>query len=239
MRRSRQSKGFFKDFPPNSQVFSRYYTIVRFTKLKKYDKICKACFWTWGGTMRVITGSARGCRLKTPKGQATRPTADRIKESLFNILGRRSLGAQVLDLFAGTGALGLEALSRGAAAAVFVDHVTAPLLRENAERTHLSERAEILRGDALRVLGRLGGQGRSFDLIFCDPPYRLGLWEKALVSVDRAGLLAPAGLMVVEHGADEDVLPLLSALQRVRSERYGKTTQLSFFERLRLQGGEA
>lgn len=189
--------------------------------------------------MRVITGSARGCRLKAPKGQATRPTADRIKESLFNILGRRPLGAQVLDLFAGTGALGLEALSRGAEAAVFVDNATAPLLRENAERTHLAERAEIFRGDALGVLDRLGAQGRSFDLIFCDPPYHLGLWEKALASVDRAGLLAPAGLMVVEHGADENVLPLLFALHCVRSERYGKTTQLSFFAKMRLPGGEA
>ena len=179
--------------------------------------------------MRIITGTARGCRLKTPKGEATRPTADRIKESLFNILGRRVEAAHVLDLFAGTGALGLEALSRGAASALFVDERTASLIEENAAKTRLLERAEIVRADVLRILTRLGGAGRSFDLIFCDPPYRQGLWEKVLSSVDREGLLAPDGCMIVEHGAEEEALPALENLRCVREERYGKTTRLRFF----------
>ncbi|MGP1408590.1 16S rRNA (guanine(966)-N(2))-methyltransferase RsmD [Selenomonas sp.] len=181
--------------------------------------------------MRIITGKARGCRLKTPKGEATRPTADRIKESLFNILGRRVEEACVLDLFAGTGALGLEALSRGAASALFVDERTTPLIEENAAKTRLSARAEIVRGDALRVLARLGALGRSFDLIFCDPPYQRGFWEKALSSVDREGLLAPDGCMIVEHGTDEEELPALKELRCVREESYGKTTRLRFFVR--------
>lgn len=184
--------------------------------------------------MRIITGTARGCRLKTPKGEATRPTADRIKESLFNILGRRVEESRVLDLFAGTGALGLEALSRGAVSALFVDARTTPLIEENAKKTRLSARAEIVGADVLRVLPRLGGAGRSFDLIFCDPPYRLGLWEKALLAVDREGLLAPDGCMIVEHGAEEEELPTLLDLRCVREERYGKTTRLRFFAR----GGE-
>ena len=179
--------------------------------------------------MRIITGTARGCRLKTPKGEATRPTADRIKESLFNILGRRVEAAHVLDLFAGTGALGLEALSRGAASALFVDERTASLIEENAAKTRLLERAEIVCADVLRILTRLGGAGRSFDLIFCDPPYRQGLWEKVLSSVDREGLLAPDGCMIVEHGAEEEALPALKNLRCVREERYGKTTRLRFF----------
>ena len=179
--------------------------------------------------MRIITGTARGCRLKTPKGEATRPTADRIKESLFNILGRRVEAAHVLDLFAGTGALGLEALSRGAASALFVDERTASLIEENATKTRLLERAEVVRADVLRILTRLGGAGRSFDLIFCDPPYRQGLWEKVLSSVDREGLLAPGGCMIVEHGAEEEALPALENLRCVREERYGKTTRLRFF----------
>lgn len=180
--------------------------------------------------MRIITGTARGCRLKTPKGEATRPTADRIKESLFNILGRRVEEARVLDLFAGTGALGLEALSRGAASALFVDERTASLIEENAAKTRLLEHAEVVRADALRVLARLGALGRSFDLIFCDPPYRRGLWEKALSSVDRGGLLTPDGCMIVEHGTEE-ALPALQNLRCVREEIYGRTTQLRFFTR--------
>ena len=181
--------------------------------------------------MRIITGTARGCRLKTPKGEATRPTADRIKESLFSILGRRVEEARVLDLFAGTGALGLEALSRGAASALFVDERTSALIEENARHTRLSERAEIVRGDALRILTRLGAQGRAFDLIFCDPPYRRGLWEKALSSVDREGLLAPGGCMIVENATEETVLPPLEVLRCVREESYGKTTRLRFWAR--------
>ena len=183
--------------------------------------------------MRIITGTARGCRLKTPKGEATRPTADRIKESLFNILGRRVEEARVLDLFAGTGALGLEALSRGAASALFVDERTASLIEENAAKTRLLEHAEVVRADALHVLARLGALGRSFDLIFCDPPYRRGLWEKALSSVDREGLLAPGGCMIVENAAEETALPPLDVLRCVREEGYGKTTRLRFWVRAR------
>lgn len=181
--------------------------------------------------MRIITGTARGCRLKTPKGETTRPTADRIKESLFNILGRRVEEAHVLDLFAGTGALGLEALSRGASSALFVDERTASLIEENAVKARLFDRAEIVRGDALRVLCRLGTLERSFDLIFCDPPYRRGLWEKALSSVDREGLLSPDGCMIVEHGTEEEELPTLENLHCVREETYGRTTRLRFFSR--------
>ena len=189
--------------------------------------------------MRIITGTARGCRLKTPRGEATRPTADRIKESLFNILGRRIEEAHVLDLFAGTGALGLEALSRGAASALFVDEKTASLIEKNAVKTRLLKRAEIVRADVLCILSRLGKQGRSFDLIFCDPPYRRGLWEKALSSVDREGLLAPDGCMIVEHGTEEEELPILEDLHCVRDESYGRTTRLRFFASGGGRGGEA
>ena len=122
--------------------------------------------------MRIITGSARGCRLKTPKGQATRPTSDRIKESLFNILGSKVYGRKVLDIFAGTGNLGLEALSRGAASACFVDQATAALIRENAVHTRLKDRATVHGGDVFAQLTRFEQGGASFDLIFCDPPYR-------------------------------------------------------------------
>jgi len=179
--------------------------------------------------MRIITGSARGCRLKTPKGLDTRPTADRIKESLFNILNFEIPGRQVLDVFAGTGALGLEALSRGAERAVFVDQATDSLIRENAEHTHLADRSEVLRGDVFQIMQRLSSAGRRFDLVFCDPPYRKGLWEKALVFLDERELLLPEAIVVVEHGMDENDRPQLQRLHLVRSQTYGATTQLSIF----------
>ena len=180
--------------------------------------------------MRIITGSAKGARLKTPKGQDTRPTADRIKESLFNILGQMVQGRTVLDIFAGTGNLGLEALSRGAARAVLVDKATAPLMRENAVHTRLADRTEIMGGDAYSVLARLEAQGKRFGLIFCDPPYHRGLWEKALKFLDESQVLSPEGILVVEHGADENDLPELQRLRRVLNKGYGHTTQLSFFQ---------
>ena len=182
--------------------------------------------------MRIITGSARGCRLKTPHGQeTTRPTSDRVKESLFNILGQMVLDRKVLDIFAGTGNLGLEALSRGAASAVMVDRATADLIRDNAKLTRLQDKVEVRSGDVLAELSRLQASGRQFDLIFCDPPYHLGLWEKALCTIDASeGLMAKNGILIIEHGADEDVQPELSKLTRVMNRRYGHTTQLSFYQ---------
>ncbi len=189
--------------------------------------------------MRIITGSARGCKLKTPKGQDTRPTADRIKESLFNILGMQVYEKQVLDIFAGTGNLGLEALSRGAVSAVFVDQATDALIRENAEHTHLLQRTEIFRGDVFRHLQRLLAEKRKFDLVFCDPPYHKGLWERALSWLDTETILTQDALVVVEHGKDENELPPLQRLKLIRNQSYGSTTQLSIFRyQMKFAGGE-
>ncbi len=181
--------------------------------------------------MRIITGTARGCRLKTPKGQGTRPTADRIKESLFNILGNRVWDRQILDAFAGTGALGLEALSRGAAHAVFIDQTTTALIQDNADHTHLQEKAEILRGDVFAALQRLAQSDRAFDIIFCDPPYHKGLWERALQFFDQSPVAAPGSLIIIEHGKDENDFPLLQSLGKIRSQCYGATTQLTIFQK--------
>ena len=188
--------------------------------------------------MRIITGRAKGCRLKTPKGQETRPTADRIKESVFNILGDKVYGRNVLDLFAGTGSLGLEALSRGAAHAVLVDQATSAILRENALHTRLEECSEVWKGDVFSAMARMAGEQRVFDLVFCDPPYRRGLWEKVLSFLDASDLFAENGILVVEHGADEADIPALNSLVCVRGERYGHTTRLSFFQRRSYVGGD-
>ena len=180
--------------------------------------------------MRIITGTAKGCNLKTPKGMSTRPTSDRVKESLFSILGGEVEGTRVLDIFAGTGALGLEALSRGAREAVFIDMATDKVIRENAQHCRLSDRAESLKGDVLAQLNRLSVQGRRFDLVFCDPPYHEGLWQKAISWLDDNELLAPRALVVLERGGENEPLPELKRLKLLKNQRYGNTTQIDFLE---------
>ena len=171
--------------------------------------------------MRIITGSARGTRLKSPAGDGTRPTADRTREALFSMLGRRVVDARVLDLFAGTGALALEALSRGAASAVLVDRTTHAILAENAARTKLAGRAEIRRGDVYAVAAELAREGRTFDLIFADPPYAHGDNARVLEAAGRGALLAAGGLLVLEQGAGEEIVPQAGALRMMRERRYG------------------
>ena len=171
--------------------------------------------------MRIITGSARGTRLKSPAGDGTRPTADRTREALFSMLGSRVVDARVLDLFAGTGALALEALSRGAASAVLVDRTTHAILAENAARTKLAGRAEIRRGDVYAVAAELAREGRTFDLIFADPPYAHGDNARVLEATARGALLAAGGLLVLEQGAGEEIVPQAGALRMMRERRYG------------------
>jgi len=179
--------------------------------------------------MRIITGSARGCRLKAPPGEDTRPTADRTREALFSMLGGRVVDADVLDLFAGTGALALEALSRGAARAVMIDRITHDILSENARRTKLAARAEIRRGDVYGHVAQLAREGRVFDLIFADPPYAKGEAERILRVVDAGGLLAAGGLFVLEQGAGEAVTENAGALSLTRERRYG-AARICFYE---------
>lgn len=183
--------------------------------------------------MRIIAGSARGTRLKTLRGTSTRPTADRIKESLFSVLSSRGLisGRRVLDMFSGTGALALEALSRGADSAAAIDKSTGWLIRENGEIARLSERLEVINGDVLAVLERLIIKSRHFDLIFSDPPYGKGLTEKALVLLAKGGLLSDGGVICAEVAAEEEILPP-DGLEVLRQLSYGKTTKILLLERV-------
>ncbi len=181
--------------------------------------------------MRIIAGEARGRRLQTLKGSATRPTADRVKESLFSILGPRCAGALVLDLYAGTGNLGLEALSRGAHKAVFVDASEAAVrvIRSNISELGYADRAEVQRSDAQGAVGRLGAAAAKFDLVFLDPPYEQGLIIPTLQAIVRAGILADSGVIIAEHSRREEVGPA-SELSIRRQERYGDTV-LTFMQR--------
>lgn len=175
--------------------------------------------------MRIITGSAKGIKLKAPQGLDTRPTADRVKESVFNILGDIVVDACVLDIFAGTGNLGLEALSRGAKSATFVDQGTESIgiIKENAHHTKLVEHTEIHRSDVLRALDKFLQTGRSFDLLFCDPPYEKGFVQAVLEKLDKHPILTPNAIVVIEHSRHEPIQDEWENLQLRRTERYGAT----------------
>ncbi len=171
--------------------------------------------------MRVIAGTAGGLRLATLPGSATRPTLDRVRESLFAILAPRLEGARVLDLYAGTGALGIEALSRGAASCRFVDAEPRALsvVRENLRRTRLETAAEVSRLRLPGGLAQLRSEG-PYDIALLDPPYAEAPWEALLTGL--LDLLAAQGLAVCEHACRAPV-PLLPGWRQVRSAQYGQT----------------
>lgn len=171
--------------------------------------------------MRVITGSARGKRLKELEGMETRPTTDRVKEGLFSAIQFEIEGRKVLDLFAGTGQLGIEALSRGAASCVFVDRRadTVKLVRENLKLTELSDRARVVAGDSMEYLST---QREKFDLIFLDPPYEAGLLESALAQIARFDILTPHGIIAAEAPSDKTLPALAAPYRSSRTYRYGK-----------------
>ena len=168
--------------------------------------------------MRIISGEFRNRILVAPEGQNTRPTAERAREAVFSILQNRLYGSVVLDLFAGSGAMGLEALSRGSARAVLVESDRAALraIRENVRKLRVEARAEILGLDFTAALGRARG---PFDLVFLDPPYGKGLIPQALKLLREQRLLASDALLVAEH---EEDLPRIPGYEVVKNRRYGR-----------------
>lgn len=173
--------------------------------------------------MRVAAGEAKGRRLRVPRGVAARPTQDRVREAIFNALGARVVDADVLDLFAGVGTLGIEALSRGARRAVFVelDARTAAALRANLNTAGVRDRAEVWRQDALRAVRRLAERGDRFDLVFLDPPYRSGWLLRALRVLATSSVLRDTGLVVAEGARGEPVET--EGLRVVWQRTYGDT----------------
>jgi len=170
--------------------------------------------------MRVITGSARGRRLLELEGLETRPTAGRVKEGVFSALQFGIEGRRVLDLFAGTGQMGIECLSRGAASAVFVDRRkdATEIVKKNLALAGLADRARVVNGDSLEFLK---GTGERFDLAFLDPPYASGLLEEAMERLAGFDILAPCGIIVAEHPADR-ALRAPASCRLLRAYRYGK-----------------
>ena len=187
--------------------------------------------------MRVITGSARGMTLKTLDGISTRPTTDRIKETLFNVIQSDIAGSRVLDLFAGSGALGIEALSRGAEKAVFVDKSSEAVscISRNLRKTRFdgADRSLVLQCEFDRAVMRLSDRKESFDLIFIDPPYGLGLEYQSLMKLFDAGLIEDDALVVVEEAKEHDPEALLSLpLELIKTKEY--KTNRHYFLRVRL-----
>ncbi len=181
--------------------------------------------------MRIIAGSAKGTRLVPPADRSTRPTLDRVREACFSILGPVVPGARFLDLFAGTGANGLEALSRGAAHADFVesDRGAREILDQNVARTRMAERATVHGFELPNGLRRLRGAA-PYDIVYADPPYAFDAVPSLLAAIDDLDLLTPDGVVVLEHATRTPSLDRAGELQRVRDAAYGETT-LSFYRR--------
>ena len=170
--------------------------------------------------MRVISGSARGRMLDAVPGKNTRPTTDKVKESVFNILQFRLYDAAMLDLFAGTGQMGIEALSRGAAECVFIDRRAdaVKLIQENLALCRLADRARVRQGDALPYLR----SGEKFDIVFLDPPYASGLLQQALTDIAAFDICRPHGIIVAESAADTVLPDMPAPYSLYREYKYGK-----------------
>ena len=179
--------------------------------------------------VRVISGSARGLKLNTPGDDRVRPTTDRVKESMFNIVQDWVYDSQVLDLFAGSGALGIEALSRGASQAVFCDNSldSIKILKSNIEKARVADRSQIVSGDFKRCLRDMGAKNQSFDMIFVDPPYYKGLFEEVLDTIRACKILKKDGIVIVEHDAKRPI-GQVEGLEVYKEKKYG-ITMLTFY----------
>jgi 16S rRNA (guanine(966)-N(2))-methyltransferase RsmD len=187
--------------------------------------------------MRIIAGAFRGRRLQSPKDKEIRPTIDRVREAVFSIIAAQVQGARALDLFAGTGAMGLEALSRGASFCIFVDQGAQALrlIRENIELCGAQEKSRLIQGTVSSVIKRLGAENEVFDLIFMDPPYGKGYLEEAL---ELAESIAGGETLVIAEHHIKDESPQVSGIwQKDRERRYGDTliSVYSRFERVERQ----
>lgn len=173
--------------------------------------------------MRIIGGEARGRRIKAGRGRRVRPTADRVKETIFNLIGDEAVRGRVLDLFAGSGNLGLEALSRGAVRAVFLDSSSSAtsVVEQNLQALGFEDRAEVIRKDVFKSIPLLAKRHEKFELIFVDPPYGRGLARRTVDLLRRFPLLEEHGMLVLEHSRREVIEPRW--LLTYRQKAFGET----------------
>jgi len=190
------------------------------------------------GRLRIIAGALKGRKLHTLEGETVRPTAERVREALFDILGDRILDADFLDVYAGTGAVGIEALSRGCASATFIEkqREVVNVLRLNLEALdHLAGRARVLPHDVARSVAVLEREGRRFDVVYLDPPYAGGELERALRLLSRSMLVRDSSILVAEHESDT-IAPRPERLEPFRTAVYGRAA-LTFYRALTSPGG--
>jgi 16S rRNA (guanine966-N2)-methyltransferase len=180
--------------------------------------------------VRVIAGALKGRRLVTPRGATTRPTTDQVRIALMDTLGPWLPDARLLDLFAGAGGVGFEALSRGAAHATFVERDPRAIaaLVENIRTLDLESRTSVARGDVARQLDRLAGEARRFEIVFLDPPYTTDDGERVLAALGDGAVVAPAGIVIAQHMTKRRPAPEYGVLRAFRDRRFGETT-LTFF----------
>ena len=179
--------------------------------------------------MRIISGTARGRSLAAPAGMGTRPTQDHVRESLFNIIRWDVQDSKVLDLFAGTGALSLEAVSRGAEHAVMIDmdREACSVIKKNMETTRLGDKCRLIARDYRQAMDQLAREGEKFDLVFIDPPYKMENTGEMCAALYDKGLLCDAFLIVVEHR--RGMAPLLDErFEAFDLRKYGETTEITF-----------
>jgi 16S rRNA (guanine966-N2)-methyltransferase len=184
--------------------------------------------------VRIIAGTARGRRLKAPRDQSIRPTADRVRQSIFDALGQSMNGESVLDLFAGTGALALEAVSRGAERAVMVDQSpeACQLCLDNAEVLGFGDRVKVLRSNIDPAIGQLAGQGARFTLVFADPPYAQKVCKPLLELLENSTILAPGARLMIEHSRREAAPDGVGSLVCQDSRRFGDTMASFYAKRM-------
>ena len=182
-------------------------------------------------TLRVISGKARGLKLDSPKNQDVRPTTDRVKESLFNIINPYIRESNILDLFAGTGSLGIECLSRGAKNCVFVDKSkdSINIIKSNVKKARVENESTILNIDFKDAVKRLSSQNQKFDVIFMDPPYYENMFIECLKIIDELNLLYEDGIIIVEHDTKDLFDESIGNLVKSRDKKYGNTT-LTFYK---------
>lgn len=187
--------------------------------------------WQNGAYVRVIAGIYRGRKLYSPAGDAIRPTADKVKGAVFSMLGEAVVGAEIIDLFAGTGALGIEALSRGASRCLFCDvsPQSLALVKRNLDAIGVGN-AEIVRGDFKRALMRIGCAGSTRRILFADPPYSAGYYDEIMQIVIGCDIINEGGFVVFERSADNPSADYES-FEKLRARKYGKTG-IDLYERV-------
>ncbi|MBR3299061.1 MAG: 16S rRNA (guanine(966)-N(2))-methyltransferase RsmD [Clostridia bacterium] len=192
--------------------------------------------------MRIIAGSARGRSIEAPKGRDTRPTLDRVREAIFGMVQFDVEDASVLDLFAGSGALGLEALSRGAGYAAFCDNSASAcaVVGRNLQTLGFADRAEVFHSDCFALLERLSRTGRRFSLVLIDPPYQAGLYEKTLDTLTRSGVLEDGCIIILEHPKRMRLEPCSAKLKLGKPHSYGDiaVTKLVYSEECEEDGAQ-